>query len=558
MKNGRLMSSAPKKQKPLIERALEYRQKHREDILKLYVLLFLSFLSSLVIQERMGVDHFVGSFLLTAVLLLIFYKDIRRYKPVYLSDYKMLLLLGSLVTVTLLLGRIFEYLLAGLYRGLDFPNPGYVLFGIPLPLGAMLVTLIFDFHTAIIFSFVMSLLSGIWLSNPLYTLYVFVGSLVAAFSVIRCKKRSALIMGGIYVSLANTFSACIILLFGGDLFTVLAPPALMFAAMSGIMVSAVVSFVLPVIEHFFGIATDISLIELLDLNHPLMRNLMIGAPGTYHHSVVVGNLAEAAAEAVGANPLLARVAAYYHDIGKVKMPDYFVENQKGSANRHEKLTPHMSGMILISHVKEGVELARKHKFPKTVSDIIQQHHGTSLIVYFFQKALEQETSDSIPSQVNYRYPGPKPQTRVAALVMMADAVEAASHSLADPTPARIVALVEKIINNIFLDGQIDECELTLKDLSEIKNRFTYILTSIFHRRIEYPEIDMKGHASRGEKAPAEATGSRHHADRHAPGTGIRGNGSSNKEQPKTDKDKPSENRESDAEGAHPPAGENAG
>jgi hypothetical protein len=552
MKSGLQKISAAKKHKPLIERFTEYRQQHRDDITKLYVLLFLSFLSSLMIQERMGIDHFVGSFLLTAILLMMFYKDIRRYKPAYLNDYKLLLLLGLLVTGTLMLGRIFEYLLAGLYRGLDFPVNGYSLFGIPVPLGAMLVTLIFDFHTAIIFSFVMSLLSGIWLNNPLYTLYVFIGSLAAAFSVIRCKKRSALIMGGIYVSIVNSMTAGIILLFSGDLFTPAAPPALMFAAMSGIMVSAIVSFLLPVIEYFFGIATDISLIELLDLNHPLMHNLMIAASGTYHHSVVVGNLAEAAAEVVGANPLLARVCAYYHDIGKMKMPDYFVENQKGSVNRHEKLTPHMSGMILISHVKEGVELARQHKFPKTVIDVIQQHHGTSLIVYFFQKALEQETSDNIPSQVNYRYPGPKPQTRVAALVMMADAVEAASHSLAEPTPARIMALVEKIINNIFLDGQIDECELTLKDLSEIKQRFTYILTSIFHRRIEYPEIDMKGQAHKAERASAEAG-----SQRPAPGAAIRGNGNSNKEQPKTDKDKPALNQESGTQSPRLPDRETA-
>src|ERR1700690_3982354 len=220
-----------------------------------------------------------------------------------------------------------------------------------------------------------------------------------------------------------------------------------------------------------------------------MKLLMINAPGTYHHSVIVGNLVEAAAEAVGVNPLLGRVTSYYHDIGKVKMPEYFIENQGGAPSKHDKLTPHMSSMIITNHVKEGVELARQAKLPESIIDIIKQHHGTSVISYFYQKAREQE-HDSSPAEQDYKYPGPKPQTRVAALVMMADAVEAASKVLTDPTPARISALVDKVINHIYLDGQLDECELTLKDISAIKEKFTYILTGIFHRRIDYPGFDF--------------------------------------------------------------------
>ncbi|MBZ0156640.1 MAG: HDIG domain-containing protein [Alphaproteobacteria bacterium] len=542
-------SEAARKSKTLGERFKEYRQTHRDDISRIYVLALLSLVSALILQGRVGIDHFLGSFLLTVILLFIFYKDIRRYKPAYLNNYKMLLLLGVLVVGTLLVGRVFEFLLLGLQRGLELPDGKSFIFGIPIPLGAMLVTLIFDFHAAIIFSFVISLLTGIWLDNPFYPFYAFIGSLTAAFSVIRCKKRSALIKGGLYISGVNVATAGVILLFGGDLFSPLSPSAFLFAAMCGINVVALVSFMLPAIEYFFGIATDISLIELLDLDHPLMRSLMIAAPGTYHHSVIVGNLAESAAEAVGANPLLARVTAYYHDIGKIKMSDYFVENQRGGVSKHEKLAPHLSGMILINHVKEGVELAKQYKFPKSVTDIIQQHHGTSLIVYFFQKALEQEGSDVIPSQASYRYPGPKPQTRVAALVMMADAVEAASHTLTDPTPARIVALVEKIINNIFLDGQIDECELTLKDISEIKKRFTYILTSIFHRRIEYPELALKGMAHKPDRFPMETGTGRNSPERISAGTAGRGNGNHYKEQSATDKDKPSEDRETGKEGS---------
>jgi hypothetical protein len=490
MKNGTPKGNPVKKKKGFKERLREFREDYSGDMSRVCALLLLGLVAALIINHSAGIDRFMGGFLIVAVVLFVFYRDIKRYKPLYLRNYKMLLLLGILVTGTLLLGRVSAYLLAGLQRGLSLSGAAAFIFGLPIPVGAMLAALIFDFHTAMIFSFAMSLLTGIWLDNPFYSIYAFVGSLTAAFSVIRCKKRSALIKGGIYISIVNIAAAGIILMQKGILFSESALSAFMFAAMSGLFVAAIISILLPIIENVFGITTDISLIELLDVDQELMRNLMITAPGTYHHCVIAGSLAEAAAEVVGANPLLARVSAYYHDIGKIKMPEYFVENQAGIQNKHERLSPNMSSMILISHVKEGVELAKQYKLPVTVTDIIQQHHGTSLITYFYNKARESNSENAL-SEENYRYPGPKPQTRVAALVMMSDAVEAASRSLTDPTPARLSALVERIINNIFLDGQIDECELTLKDLSEIKRRFTYILTSIFHRRIEYPEVDLK-------------------------------------------------------------------
>ncbi|MBI5205041.1 MAG: HDIG domain-containing protein, partial [Nitrospirae bacterium] len=188
------------------------------------------------------------------------------------------------------------------------------------------------------------------------------------------------------------------------------------------------------------------------------------------------------------------------DIGKVKMPEYFVENQSGSLSKHDKLTPHMSSMIISSHVKEGVELARQQKLPEPIIDIIEQHHGTGLMTYFYQKAKEQEGEEKL-SEDEYKYPGPKPQTRVAALVMMADAVEAASRVLNDPTPARIAALVDRIINHIFLEGQLDECELTLKDISEIKNHFSYILTGIMHKRIDYPGFNFNEDSKKSQELP---------------------------------------------------------
>jgi hypothetical protein len=264
--------------------------------------------------------------------------------------------------------------------------------------------------------------------------------------------------------------------------------SLIFAASCGITISAFVSIILPVAEHLFKVSTDITLLELLDLNQPLMKSLMINAPGTYHHSVIVGNLVEAVASDIGVNPLMARVSAYYHDIGKIKMADYFIENQSGTVSKHEKLTPHMSSLIITSHVKEGLELAEIFKLPEAVQNAIIQHHGTSLISYFYQKARDEQVDP--PTEEEYRYPGPKPQTRVAALVMIADAVEAASRVLKDPTPSRINGLIEKIINNVFIDGQLEECELTLKDIHIIKERFAYILTGILHKRVEYPGFNF--------------------------------------------------------------------
>lgn len=223
---------------------------------------------------------------------------------------------------------------------------------------------------------------------------------------------------------------------------------------------------------------------------------MVETPGTYHHSIIVSNMVEAAAKSIGANSLLAKVAAYYHDIGKTKKPLYFIENQFEVENRHEKLAPSMSSLILTSHVKDGIEMARQHHLGREIINIISQHHGKSLISFFYNKAVEareklQSTKSTPLPSINiddYRYPGPKPQTKEAGLVMLADVVEAACRSLTEPTPARIQGLVNRLINNVFSDGQLDECELTLKDLHQIAKHFHQHLATIHHKRIDYPTV----------------------------------------------------------------------
>jgi cyclic-di-AMP phosphodiesterase PgpH len=245
----------------------------------------------------------------------------------------------------------------------------------------------------------------------------------------------------------------------------------------------------------------------MDPNQPLLKELVYKSPGTYHHSIVIGNLAEAAAEAINENPLLARVGSYYHDIGKVQKPEYFIENQRVDENKHDRLSPSMSSLIITSHVKEGAEMAKQQKLPSAIVDIILQHHGNSLITYFYQKAKELQPVGPVAEQ-DFRYPGPRPRTKVAAIVMLADAVEAASRTLMEPTPQRIQSLTNSVITRIFLDDQLSMCDLTLKDLREISKSFNMILNGIFHHRIDYPGVEFSGAKKRidhpDKKHPEEA------------------------------------------------------
>jgi putative nucleotidyltransferase with HDIG domain len=247
---------------------------------------------------------------------------------------------------------------------------------------------------------------------------------------------------------------------------------------------------LPIVEKLFDVQTDLSLLELSDMSHPLLRQLAQRAPGTYNHSISVAALAESAAESIGAHGLLVRVGAIFHDIGKMFKPNYFVENQVAGANRHDTLQPGMSTLIIIAHVKDGADLARRHRLPKRVIDFIEQHHGTTLVEYFFRQASkkseESEEKDEV-SESNYRYPGPKPQTREAAVLMMADAAESASRAVVEPTASRLQNLVDQIAMKKLLDGQFDECGLTLLELDTIKRSLVKSLNAIYHGRIKYPD-----------------------------------------------------------------------
>lgn len=377
----------------------------------------------------------------------------------------------------------------------------YLIYLVPFFLYGMVLRIVLFSEAAFIFTSFMTLAVYLIERDFAIPVYAFISSLLAAFFSGHSESRMTVIKAGLYSGIVTTF--ILILLsgfFGFEQRDILSKT--LAVLMSGILSSLVAFGLLPIIENLFDYTTDIKLLELANLESPLMEQMMISAPGTYHHSIIVGNLSKAAAESIGAHPLLARVGAYYHDIGKLKMPHYYIENRQGFEDAHKNLTPNMSALIIMSHVKEGVELAERYKLGKKVKDIIAQHHGTSLCGYFYSKAKEKEDPTlHVIDETEFRYPGPKPQTKEAAIVMLADQVEASSRVLDDPTPKRIESHVRNMIEAIFLDGQLDECDLTLKDLHAIQRSFTSILTAMFHQRIEYPERkDHVGTASRKVEA----------------------------------------------------------
>src|SRR5213596_258023 len=341
-------------------------------------------------------------------------------------------------------------------------------------------------------------------------------SLISGFTAVsltlQVRRRSKLIRAGFYVGLAIWLLSLTFGLIGpinwfyptaNDWGMIGVQSAL--AIGNGIITATIVGGALPMLENLFRITTDISWLEASDLNHPLLRRMTIEAPGTYHHSLVVANLAESAAEAIGANATLCRVCSYFHDVGKLLKPDYYTENMNFERNPHDDLAPTMSALIIIAHVKEGVDLALTHGLNKQIIDVIQQHHGTSLVYYFYQRALQQQEDaraggkimnmreEDIPEvrEESFRYPGPKPQTKESAIVSLADIVESASRSLEKPTPQKIEQLVNELIEERIADGQLDECDLTLGELRVIAKRFRFTLMTMLHTRIAYPKHESK-------------------------------------------------------------------
>ncbi|MBN2420320.1 MAG: HDIG domain-containing protein [Deltaproteobacteria bacterium] len=430
------------------------------------------------------------SILMGTLFTVIYITGFMKFKPLG-RDHKHLLFSSATLLGVFIFTWAFNFIAEEVARGFHHLTPRALLFALPVTFGAILITIFQGMNMAVIFSFLVSIFASlIFNGNVELLIYFFAGSIFASYLVREYRERGILIKVGLKIGLLNILICLAIESIYGALFTTESLVSVVSGFLGGILAGVISTGLIPLVEMSFGFTTDIKLLELANLDQPLLRDLMVQAPGTYHHSVIVSNMVEATAKAINANPLLAKVAAYYHDIGKMKKPLYFIENQMGGENKHEKLAPSMSSLVLISHVKDGVELARQHKLGQEIIDIIQQHQGKGLITYFYQKAKDQAMCSSKGIDIkedDFRYPGPKPQTKEAGLVMLADMIEAASRSLPDPTPARINGIVQKIINKVFSDGQLDECELTLKDLHEIAKSFNKTLSGIFHQRVEYPD-----------------------------------------------------------------------
>jgi putative nucleotidyltransferase with HDIG domain len=355
--------------------------------------------------------------------------------------------------------------------------------------------------------------------DPIFLVISLITGFIAVYVTIQVRRRSRLIRAGVYVGIAMWVLAAAFGQIGplvweapGQTDWKMVGWQSLAAILTGFGTAVLASGILPVLENLFRITTDISWLEMADLNHPLLRRLSLEAPGTYHHCLAVANLAEAAAEAVGGNPTLSRVSAYFHDIGKLVKPEYFTENMRPGHNPHDELTPTMSALIIIAHVKEGVDLALKNKLNSEIVDVIQQHHGTSLVSYFYQRALQQQGDTRLGGKImnmrpedipdvreeSFRYPGPRPQTKEIAIISLADAVESASRSLERPTPQRIEDLISSLIDARISEHQLDEAPLTLAEIRKIAESFRFTLINMLHARIAYP-------AKREEKESSATT-----------------------------------------------------
>lgn len=435
--------------------------------------------------------------LFTSLLIFILAVYLLYLHPTFWENWRDMLLVGVLAVVAILAARLMI--------------PGHVVLGYLFPLAAisMLLTALVDTEIAIVVTALLSLMVGFIAGGSLeFVLYAFVGSVVSSLRLWRIERLNAFLWAGVYGGLSNLSVVLIFRILEQDhdiLGTFQIAGASVANAVLGMSLTLGGFFLF---SNVLKITTSLQLLELGRPTHPLLRELLLKAPGTYHHSLMVGNLAEQAAQAVGANPLLARVGAYYHDVGKMLRPYFFAENQTDGENPHDRLDPETSAQIITSHIKDGLQLAKKYGLPREIRDFIPQHHGTAMSSYFYHRAREQAESGTMTHEERFRYPGPRPHSREAAILMLADEAEAASRANRPASVDEIEELVESLVRNRMDNGQLDESDLTLRDLQKIEETFVSILQGIYHPRIKYPEDGQEG---RGRK---EEIGDRaEHSDR---------------------------------------------
>ena len=438
-----------------------------------------------VLDNERFIQPFVGLafliFLLLASLYYYFYnlEEKREMKHTHLMQFSLIFLLSILIMKVISLIDVLEY--------------ADLVYIFPAAVGAMLIRILINENLAVLVTIITAICGSIifneGVSGSIHMtvgIYILCSCLAGIMFMSNNHHRSKIFMGGLFVAVVNViviFSLAFIRNEQYDFKEI--GVTIIIALMSGILSAVLTIGLLPFFEAGFGILSSMSLIELSNPNHPLLKKILTEAPGTYHHSIMVANLAESACEAIGANGLLARVGCYYHDIGKTIRPKYFIENQMNIENPHDRLPPEASKNIIMSHVKDGAELLKKHRLPKEIVDIAEQHHGTTLLKFFYYKVKQ---SGEDVTEEEYRYPGPKAQTKESAIVGVADSVEAAVRSMSQPTPEQIEELVRKIISDRLQDNQFNECDLTLKELEKVTNSLCESLKGIFHSRIEYPEM----------------------------------------------------------------------
>jgi cyclic-di-AMP phosphodiesterase PgpH len=458
-----------------------------------------------VLKERAEAGVWWKAFVSTFLICMLFVGGVTRFCMIYVKKFSSkrrdLAALGALVLLALGLTRFVIEVCEAASTQDSLPVEA-IWFVVPVAGCALLVRVLLNSETALAYSLVVGTLCGVAMDqNVFYAAFFILTSIVASSVLGLDSDRKAVLKAGLIAGLV------------GGLFILLVPwvqqdpagsgfafgeggvqwSALVFAVVGGLLSAFLVLALLPLFE-MAGFVTDLQLLELSNLSHPLLSNLLMRSPGSYHHSVMVGTLAEAGAKEVGCNPLLCRVAAYFHDIGKAVSPQYFVENQRAGENPHDRLSPEMSARVIIDHVRNGGEIAKRHKLPQPIIDNIYMHHGTGLLYYFYSKAKE---ADPSVDEALFRYPGPKPNTREAGIVQLADKVEAACRSIKEPTPDRIRQMIQRIISSTLSDGQLEDCPLTLQDLYRIAAKFEEVVLAIHHQRIEYPETaDLSGEGSR--------------------------------------------------------------
>jgi putative nucleotidyltransferase with HDIG domain len=451
-----------------------------------------------VLSEKLPASATMSPVITAAVFMIAAVHWWLTFRPDQRTNGTALLVFSSIVLELVGVGATLNF---ANHRGWEI---GFALLLLPHALSPVILSMLGGNRLGL-YGAVYSTLLGATLVDDSYALsYVTIGlfiGFVGVFSTQRVRRRSRLLTSGLYIgavglAMMMIFGQVTVALSSDSQALLLASPLL-----AGLLTVMMASVLLPAFESLFQRTTSISWLELGDLNHPLMKRLSIEAPGTYHHSLVVANLAEAAAESIGANASMCRVCSYFHDIGKLTKPEYFIENMDPENNPHDDLTARMSALVLIAHVKDGVDLAIKHGLNSWITDVIEQHHGNSLVWFFYRRALDQKKEalrlveqdkareDDVPdvTEDGFRYPGPRPQFKESAIISIADAVESASRTITKPTPARLEQMVEDIVRNRLLDHQLDECNLTLSELADIKQSFVKTLMSMMHNRVRYPK-----------------------------------------------------------------------